>query len=133
MTGAGNGQRTVTLTAAGCVAAGGHTLGCVACGARADLPSDHVSCSRCGKRVSNVVPVDTLVVRAWVECPECVAADPKADAIDRLREWMPVDWSSEVITGQVRADLLLVLGLAPDADDPCGGTNDPLCPLCGGD
>lgn len=33
--------------------------------------ADYVRCSRCGKRVSNEVP-DDLIVRAWVECPECV-------------------------------------------------------------
>lgn len=111
--------RAVLLTAAGCEAAGGHTLGCVACGARADLPSDHVSCSRCGKRVSNVVPVADLIVRAWVECPECVAADPKADAVDRLRGWAedsapgaPADMGADVYD-----DLLTVLGLDPDAEE----------------
>ena len=35
--------------------------------------SDWVRCSRCGKRVSNVVPGD-LTVRAFIECPECIAA-----------------------------------------------------------
>lgn len=30
-----------------------------------------VHCSKCGKRVSNEVPED-LVVRAWIECPECI-------------------------------------------------------------
>ena len=36
---------------------------------------DYVMCSSCGKRVSNMVtvdPQDGLVVRAWIECPECV-------------------------------------------------------------
>lgn len=37
--------------------------------------TDHVRCSRCGRRCSNEVPVE-LVVRAWVECPECVRAQP---------------------------------------------------------
>lgn len=32
-----------------------------------------VYCSKCGKRVSNEVPED-LVVRAWIECPECLEA-----------------------------------------------------------
>lgn len=34
-----------------------------------------VTCSRCGKRVSNVVlslMKEGIVVRAWVECPECM-------------------------------------------------------------
>ena len=39
----------------------------------------HVRCSRCGKRVSPDVKVKGnygLVVRAWVECPECIEAEP---------------------------------------------------------
>jgi len=41
---------------------------------------DYVRCSRCGKRVSQLLIVpDTgtlrgLVIRAYVECPECVQA-----------------------------------------------------------
>ena len=33
-----------------------------------------IHCSRCGKGVSTAVPSDT-VIRAWVECPECVISD----------------------------------------------------------
>ena len=33
---------------------------------------EHVHCSRCGKRCSGVDPELGLVVRAWVECPECL-------------------------------------------------------------
>lgn len=32
---------------------------------------DYVTCSKCGKRVSNKTGKE-LVVRAWVECPECM-------------------------------------------------------------
>lgn len=39
--------------------------------------SHHVHCSRCGAAVSNPLPVE-VIVRAWVECPECVAADGQA-------------------------------------------------------
>jgi len=35
---------------------------------------EHVSCLACGKRVSGVDPELGLVVRAWVECPECLEA-----------------------------------------------------------
>lgn len=41
--------------------------------------SNHVRCSRCGARCSNDVPVE-LVVRAFVECPECVRARPATAA-----------------------------------------------------
>lgn len=33
---------------------------------------EYVHCSRCGKRCSGVDPELGLVVRAWVECPECI-------------------------------------------------------------
>ncbi len=40
------------------------------------LNMECVRCSRCGKRVSQYVTVQggraPLLVRAWVECPECV-------------------------------------------------------------
>ena len=32
---------------------------------------ERIRCSRCGKSVSTPVPAET-VVRAWVECPECI-------------------------------------------------------------
>lgn len=58
----------------------------------ATTPTDHVSCSRCGKRVSNDVP-GSLIVRAFIECPECIGApleavpdveDAVADALRRV-------------------------------------------------
>ncbi len=33
---------------------------------------EHVCCMRCGKKCSGVDPELGLVVRAWVECPECL-------------------------------------------------------------
>lgn len=35
-------------------------------------PVEHVHCSKCGKRCSGIDPELGLVVRAWVECPECL-------------------------------------------------------------
>ena len=37
-----------------------------------------VKCSRCGKRVSSPVPLD-IIVRAWVECPECIEKQPDVE------------------------------------------------------
>jgi hypothetical protein len=39
---------------------------------------EHVHCSRCGTRCSGVDPELGLVVRAWVECPECLAVQTEA-------------------------------------------------------
>lgn len=36
---------------------------------------ERIHCNKCGKSVSSEVPDDTIV-RAWVECPECVAKSP---------------------------------------------------------
>ena len=38
--------------------------------------STFVPCSRCGKQVSNDTGVD-IVVRAFVECPECIERTPE--------------------------------------------------------
>lgn len=35
---------------------------------------ERITCSACGKSVSTPVPAGTLV-RAWVQCPECVEAE----------------------------------------------------------
>lgn len=41
-----------------------------------------VKCSLCGKQVSNVVYVeDQLIIRAWIECPECIEQDIKANEV----------------------------------------------------
>jgi hypothetical protein len=49
---------------------------------------EHVHCSRCGKRVSGVDPELGLVVRAFVECPECLDGDqPRAAYFRELAEW----------------------------------------------
>ena len=32
-----------------------------------------LQCSRCGKAVSSEIPVEDFAVRAFVECPECIA------------------------------------------------------------
>ena len=37
----------------------------------------YIQCTKCGKAVSTAVPESTLV-RAWVECPECVAKTPQS-------------------------------------------------------
>jgi len=37
------------------------------------MHTTHVTCSTCGKRVSNdVMLAGDLVVRAYIECPECI-------------------------------------------------------------
>lgn len=41
-----------------------------------------VQCSRCGKYVSSPVPLG-VVVRAWVECPECIEKQP---AVEKQRD-----------------------------------------------
>jgi len=38
-----------------------------------------IKCSRCGKGVSSLVP-DGVILRAWVECPECLEKIPLKDA-----------------------------------------------------
>lgn len=47
---------------------------------------EHVHCNRCGKRCSGVDPELGLVVRAWVECPECL--EQVADGRESFAEWL---------------------------------------------
>lgn len=54
---------------------GGHNHGRIPEAQKISLMVEYVHCSQCGKRVSNTIFVNTaeeLVIRAWVECPECV-------------------------------------------------------------
>jgi hypothetical protein len=44
---------------------------------------ESINCSRCGERVSSMVPEGTMV-RAFVECPECIAKIPEAVPLDGL-------------------------------------------------
>lgn len=44
---------------------------------------EHVRCSRCGTCVSGHDPELGLVVRAWVECPECLEAEAKETTVPR--------------------------------------------------
>ena len=37
-----------------------------------------VRCSNCGKSVSSPL-VEPVIVRAWVQCPECIAAQRRDD------------------------------------------------------
>lgn len=77
-------NRTIALTPAGCAAAGGHTIGCIGCGAR--VPDD-------------ARPADVLAaaarVRAWLT--------------DEVH-----DWYDPVINPDLHDDLRLVMGLPPE-------------------
>lgn len=46
------------------------------------MPTTRLRCNRCGKSVSTEVDAGTIV-RAWIECPECI--DAAASEVDRLR------------------------------------------------
>ena len=37
-----------------------------------------IRCNRCGKIVSTEVP-DGTVIRAWIECPECIEKEPNEE------------------------------------------------------
>lgn len=47
------------------------------------MNTQSIKCSRCGKSVSREFPWPKgkpLLVRAWVECPECINGDEEEDA-----------------------------------------------------
>ena len=41
-------------------------------GENADINTNYLCCSNCGKRVSSVPFVSEPIIRAYVECPECI-------------------------------------------------------------
>ena len=48
--------------------------------------SNYVHCSQCGKQVSNQTNTE-MVVRAWVQCPECTEKAPDYQVkYEQLRE-----------------------------------------------
>ena len=49
-----------------------------------------LTCNRCGKPVTTVVP-DGTICRAWVECPECVAKGGGAETLQALVDSMQCD------------------------------------------
>lgn len=47
------------------------------------ITTGFICCSRCGETVSNEVRAvgkNGIVIRAWVECPECIEKGPSEDA-----------------------------------------------------
>lgn len=65
-----------------------------------------IGCNICGKPVSSEVPDDTIV-RAWVECPECIEKQPDetsnlssdkeegvGDSTTRIINMMNEEWKS---------------------------------------
>jgi hypothetical protein len=48
--------------------------------------AEHVRRSRCGTRCSGVDPELGLVVRAWVECPECLAQPDGSSVLQAVLE-----------------------------------------------
>jgi hypothetical protein len=45
----------------------------------------HVKCSRCGKRVSREVDGSDLIVRAFVECHECIEKNNTCEGCRNLK------------------------------------------------
>jgi len=49
--------------------------------------ADYVTCSDCGKRVSNSTGTE-IVVRAYVQCPECLEKEPPQSWLKKnMKEW----------------------------------------------
>lgn len=49
---------------------------------------ERIHCNQCGKSVSSEVPSDTIV-RAWVECPECIAKSPDLESSKKEEQVIP--------------------------------------------
>jgi len=48
------------------------------------MKEERIYCSNCAKPVSNIFWINTtLIIRAWIECPECIE---KADEREEVRD-----------------------------------------------
>lgn len=83
---------------------------------------ENIYCCKCGKSVSSQVP-DNTIVRAWVECPECVEkqSEQPIDG-DNLTNWLttlPLDkivpFMKELINMLVEQELVMIT----DKGIPC--------------
>ena len=59
---------------------------CANCASIKGIKQGAVLCSVCGKKVSNTV-IEELIVRAWVECPECAEKNPDKCISDNIRDF----------------------------------------------
>lgn len=62
----------------------------------------YLTCSRCGKPVSSAIPGGTraVTVRAWIECPKCVAAQP--DVEQRIAEAVAIEKERCVLIAETK-------------------------------
>lgn len=83
--------------------------------------ADFLKCNRCGKSVSTAfipVPTDTpdggIIVRAWIECPECIEkkTDPER-ALDKIRGL--AFWEVSDTVQELRTRLACIGAAAADA------------------
>ena len=73
--------------------------------------TDVIRCSRCGKCVSSPIPLD-VVVRAWIECPECIQQQQCVysklrDAVRSYALHNPLDLKTP---SELQAELLAIAG-----------------------
>jgi len=71
-----------------------------------------IRCSRCGKCVSTPISEVEVIVRAWIECPECIQQQQCAysklrDAVRSYALHNPLDLKTP---SELQAELLAIAG-----------------------
>jgi hypothetical protein len=94
-------------------------------------------CYSCGKSVSSPVPPDT-VIRAWVECPECIerTVAPQQELSDRITQYLSAGglFNPESMEHDKVRELLMDCRKAFDDASKsilCQGCNHAKAILCG--
>ena len=80
--------------------------------------NDYVHCSRCGKQVSNRVGRE-LVVRAWVECPECIGGSTGEEVHTGAKGYRTYSWGNYIFNFPVGEDGVLLevaMRMEPDIE-----------------
>ena len=67
----------------------------------------NIKCSRCGKNVSSYIQNDILV-RAWVECPECVELLEESNEVKCDHKWQHQETKKRTRYGRYNSEWIRV-------------------------
>lgn len=68
---------------------------------------DYVTCSKCGKRVSNKLGKE-VVVRAWVECVECLMGATGSEMDLGVKDYKRFHWGNYIFNFPIKDEETLI-------------------------
>ncbi len=68
---------------------------------------DYVTCSKCGKRVSNKVGKE-LIIRAWVECVECLMGATGSERDLGVKGYKTFRWGNYIFNFPMKDEEMLI-------------------------